>query len=210
MRQLDSEGVAVACRALGRRDPAMRRIYKALGAPPLWDRKAGFATLVHLILEQQVSLASAKATLDKLARACRGPITPRKLLNFDDDALKSFGFSRQKTRYCRILATSVQDGALDVGGLQVLDDADVHAALTALTGIGTWTANVYLLMVLRRPDVWPTGDIALQTAWQRLHALPARPSAEALADIATRWAPHRATAARLLWHYYLSGMPTLA
>ena len=132
-----------------------------------------------------------------------------KFLGFSDEALKNFGFSRQKARYCRLLAETVESRALDLESLPALNDEAVREALTSITGIGVWTANIYLLMVLLRADVWPRGDIALQTAWQRLNGLPTRPSAGDLEIIAEHWAPHRAVAARLLWHYYLGGMPEL-
>lgn len=208
-KSITAQDLPIACRSLARKDAALARIYRKLGAPPLWEREPGFATLLHIILEQQVSLASAKACLDKLLAACNGPLTAQLFLRFDDAALRGFGFSQQKTRYGRILAQAVQDGTVDFSQFTSMSDEAVHSALIALTGIGTWTATVYLLMVLRRPDVWPRGDIALQTAWQRLNRLPVRPSSDELAALSDGWAPHRAVAARLLWHFYLAGAPEI-
>ncbi len=194
---------------LGKSHPMLGKIHATLGAPPLWNREPGFATLVHIILEQQVSLASAKAAYDRLLAACT-LLTPSNFLNFTDEALKAIGFSRQKTRYCRLLAQAVTSGDLDLDSITEANDDTVRERLTAITGIGIWTANIYLLMVLLRADVWPRGDIALQTAWQRLNRQETRPSAAELEQIAQGWAPHRSVAARLLWHYYLCGMPVLS
>ena len=125
--------------------------------------------------------------------------------HIDDDELRRIGFSRQKTAYARTLAAALADGVLDLDHLPALDDDAVLARLTALKGIGPWTANVYLLMALRRPDIWPTGDLALALGWQRVAALETRPSQQELAELAARWQPWRAVAARIVWHGYLSG-----
>jgi DNA-3-methyladenine glycosylase II len=158
---------------------------------------------VLLVLEQQVSLASAKAAFDRLA-ARLGAVTPEGVLSLGDEELRADGFSRQKTRYARALAAAVTEGALDLDGLAALDDESARQTLVALPGIGPWTADVYLLSALRRPDVWPTGDLALQEAARVVKGLPQRPSPDALEELAEPWRPYRATAARLLWHHYLS------
>jgi DNA-3-methyladenine glycosylase II len=200
---LDEKGLQRAVRWLARRDADLAAIAVRFGSPPLWARSPGFATLVHLILEQQVSLASAKAAFVKLQTAL-GEVEPHLLLTLTDDELKTIGFSRQKTRYARLLAEAVRDGQLDFAQLAELEDDGVRAVLTQLKGIGIWTADCYLLMALRRPDVWPHGDLALAVAWQRLKQLPERPSYAELGVLAERWRPWRAVAARLLWHNYLS------
>ncbi|MEZ4620643.1 MAG: hypothetical protein R2867_34750 [Caldilineaceae bacterium] len=156
-----------------------------------------------MILEQQVSLASAKAAFDKLL-AVVGELTPVTLLAQDDETLRAAGFSQQKTRYSRILAEAILDGDLDLASLHELDDLTVHRSLTALTGIGPWTAEVYLLMCLRRPDIWPGGDLALQAAIQTIKGLEKRPNAVETRPFAEAWRPWRAVAARILWHDYLS------
>src|SRR4029077_4378507 len=138
----------------------------------------GFGTLVHLILEQQVSLASAQAAFDRLTAASDGTPTPARLLASDDAQLLAIGFSRQKARYARALATAVESGALDIDGLAGLDDDDVRRALEAMPGIGPWTSSIYLLMVLGRPDVWPVGDIALAAAAGEVKRLDHRPNAD--------------------------------
>lgn len=200
---LDKVSLLHGVEVLAAHDTDLAGIAARFGPPPLWERPTGFATLIHLILEQQVSLASAKAAFVKL-QAALGEVEPHLLLTLNDDELKAIGFSRQKTRYARLLAEAVRDGQLDFAQLTELDDDGVRAVLTKLKGIGVWTADCYLLMALRRPDVWPHGDLALAVAWQRLKQLPERPSYAALGEVAERWRPWRAVAARLLWHNYLS------
>lgn len=201
--QLDTTSLLRGVRILARRDPDLAQIARHYGPPPLWERDPGFPTLVHLILEQQVSLASARAAFDRL-RTTLPQFEPSPFLDLDDVTLKRVGFSRQKTRYARELATAILSKALDLDRLAQLDDAGVHADLTRIKGIGAWTSNVYLLMVLRRPDAFPAGDIALLTAAQQVKRLRKRPTPERLEKLAEPWRPWRAVAARLLWHFYLS------
>jgi DNA-3-methyladenine glycosylase II len=176
------------------------------GLPPLWAREPGFATLVLLILEQQVSLASARAAFDRLVAAV-DVATPDAVLALDDAELRTIGFSRQKAGYMRDLAAAVLSGSLDLNALAALPDNDVRAALTSLRGIGRWTADVYLTMALRRPDAFPHGDLALHSSAQRVKRLDARPTPLELEELAEAWRPHRAAAARILWHAYLSERP---
>lgn len=189
--------------ALITRDADLANVVQRFGPPPMWAREPGFATLVHIILEQQVSLASAQAAFDNLKDAL-GRVTPRKFLKLDDAELRAIGFSRQKTGYVRALAQAIVQHEFDLDGLHLLSDADVHARLITLKGIGHWTAGIYLLMVLRRPDIWPRGDIALASAAHHVKQLPKRPTFDELDQIAESWRPYRAVAARLLWHHYLS------
>ncbi len=193
-------------RALGElagRDRDLGRVLSSLGPPPMWDREPGFPTLVHIILEQQVSLASARACFDKLLKTVER-LTPESLLTLDDGVLKEAGFSRQKTAYARILAEEVRTGTLDLVGLANLPDDEAREQLMRLKGIGRWTADIYLLMALGRPDVWPVGDLALVIAAQRVKGLEARPNPEEFRDLGEAWRPWRSVAARLLWHHYLS------
>jgi len=191
----------MACRELSS-DPHLRIVHETYGVPPLWDREPGFATLLQIILEQQVSLASAKACFDKLA-AYLGNVTPDALLSLSDGELRTVGFSRQKTAYARHLSEAILENRLNFDRLRSLPDADVKAELIKLKGIGEWTSDIYLLMALLRPDVMPKGDIALHSAWHRLSGEP-RPSSDEFLVIAERWKPFRSVAARLLWHFYLS------
>jgi DNA-3-methyladenine glycosylase II len=169
----------------------------------LWAREPGFPTLVYIILEQQVSLASARAAFTRLGGAL-GAITPQAFLTLDDLQLKGIGFSRQKSGYCRGLARSIVNGELDLADLPHLDDAAARGRLLSIRGIGPWTADIYLLMVLLRPDIWPAGDLALMSALRDVKGLAARPAPQEIEAITSAWRPWRAVAARLLWHHYLS------
>ena len=200
---LTEASLAVAVDLLASRDPDLGGVVARFGRPPLWDREPGFPTLVHLILEQQVSLASAQAAFDRL-RLAADPLTPTAFLGLDDAGLLAIGFSRQKTRYARALATALEAGTLDLDALRGLDDAAVDAALTALPGIGPWTATIYRLMVLCRPDAWPVHDIALAQAITEVRGLDRRPATDEMHALAEGWRPWRAVAARILWHHYLS------
>ncbi len=170
----------------------------------MWTRKAGFPTLIHIILEQQVSLASARAAMNRLLTAT-SPLTPERFLQLDDTTLRAIGFSRQKTAYGRYLAQAIVDGQLNLRTLHRLEDAAVRAELIKLKGIGVWTADTYLLMALRRPDAFPSGDLALQVAVQEIKRLKSRPTPGMLDAIGLAWQPWRAVATRICWHYYLSG-----
>jgi DNA-3-methyladenine glycosylase II len=180
----------------------MAVVHEKYGTPPLWDREPGFATLLQIILEQQVSLASAKACFDKLC-ARVGDVTPEALLRSTDAELKKDGFSRQKTSYARHLSEAMLEKRIDLDSLQTRPDTEVKAELMKLKGVGEWTSDIYLLMAMLRPDVMPKGDIALHTAWHKLSGEP-RPAAEDFLVIAERWKPYRSVAARMLWHFYLS------
>jgi DNA-3-methyladenine glycosylase II len=188
---------------LAERDADFGRILLEHGPPPLWNRSPGFTTLVHIILEQQVSLASARACYDKLVYRI-GELTPEAMLALDDDELRAIGFSRQKTRYARVLAEQLRSGELDLDNLSDLSDDDARNRLMSVTGIGQWTADIYLLMAMLRADVWPAGDLALVAAAQRVKGLETRPTAEEFANLGDAWRPWRSVAARILWHFYLS------
>jgi DNA-3-methyladenine glycosylase II len=195
--------LAVAVAELAGRDADIAAIVGRYGPPPLWDRAPGFATLLHIVLEQQVSLASARAAFDRLV-AATDPLTPAAFLALSDEQLLAIGFSRQKARYGRAIAAAVEDGALDLDGLGDRPDEDVVAALEALPGVGPWTSSIYLLMVLGRPDVWPVADVALAESIRAVKSLEHRPGADEMTQLAEPWRPWRSVAARLLWHDYLA------
>lgn len=194
--------VAAAARALAGRDADLGRLLEAHGPPPAWHRGPGFRTLVHIVLGQQVSLGSARAALDRLERAV-GPATPDVLAEAGEATLRGAGLTRQKSRYLVDLGAAVVDGTLDLDALDRAPDEMVIASLTALRGIGRWTADIYLLMGLGRPDVWPAGDLALIVAACSAKGLPSDTPAERVAHMADGWRPYRSTAARMLWHDYL-------
>ena len=203
IRALDEVSYRRSLAELAERDADLGRVLYELGPPPMWDREPGFPTLVHIILEQQVSLASARSCFDKLL-AIVDDVTPTSLLELDNETLKRAGFSRQKAEYARILAGALDDGELDLDGLADLPDEEVRERLMHLKGIGRWTADIYLLMALGRPDIWPVGDLALVVAAQRIKRLDARPNPEEFERLGDAWRPWRSVAARLLWHHYLS------
>ncbi len=202
-RLLTEQTLAAAVRRLARRDADLARVLGDYGPPPLWSREPGFPTLVHVILEQQVSLASARAAFDRL-KALASPLTPENFLRLDDAALRRAGFSRQKSSYARRLAQAMEGGALDLDRLEHLPDAEAKAELLKLKGVGDWTADIYLLMALGRPDSWPAKDLALAVAAHEVKRLPARPTPQELETLGDAWRPYRAAAAHLLWHYYLN------
>jgi len=202
-RSLTRAELARGVRVLSRRDPDLAAVVKAHGPPPLWARRPGFPTLLRIILEQQVSLASAKAAYNRLVERIGTP-TPQALLALTDAELRSDGFSGQKTRYGRELARAVLEGRLKLQGLGRHSDERIHADLVKVVGIGNWTADIYLLMALRRPDIWPRGDLALVSAMQEVKGMSKPPTAEQMAATAEAWRPWRAVGARILWHRYLS------
>lgn len=203
--RLTQRSLIRAARRLADRDPDLAAVIEVYGPPPLWAREPGFHTLIHIILEQQVSLASAKAAYDRLV-AATGRLLPDRFLTLTDAELKGIGFSRQKTAYGRGLAQAILDGRLDLAGLETLDDVQAKARLMTVKGVGSWTADIYLLMVLRRTDTWPSGDMALAVAAQRVKRMRAQPTPTKLEKIGKAWQPWRAVAARILWHYYLSSL----
>ncbi|HEY0429560.1 MAG TPA: hypothetical protein VGC76_17400 [Pyrinomonadaceae bacterium] len=200
---LDEQRLVEACRKLARIDSDLAFIFEKYGTPPLWKREASFATLVHIILEQQVSLASALSAFNKLKEKL-GAITPEGVLSLSDEELKAAYFSRQKIVYARELAKAISSGELNLEALENLPDAQAKHELKKIKGIGDWSADIYLLMAMLRADVMPKGDLALHVAWKKLKNLEHAPNSEEFQQIAEKWKPLRAAAARLLWHFYLS------
>ena len=190
----------LALAELGARDPDMALARARAGKPPLRRRKAGFAALLRIILAQQVSVASARAIFARLDQAA-DPLTPETFLALDDAALRAIGFSRQKIGYGRGLAQDVAAGRLDLERLKRLDDEAAIESLSAVKGIGRWTAEIYLMSALGRPDIWPAGDLGLAQAVQLLKGLEERPDPKGMVEIGEAWRPWRSVAGLLLWHY---------
>ncbi len=200
---LSEKTLITCCKDLAKRDKDLAFIFQIYGTPPLWAREPNFSTLIHIILEQQVSLASALSAFNKLQEKL-GEITPEGVLSLTDEQMKSAYFSRQKTVYARELARAVSSGSLNLKSLENLPDEDVKIELKKIKGIGDWTSDIYLLMAMLRPDIMPKGDLALHIAWQKLKNLEHRPNSDEFLQIAEKWQPLRSVAARLLWHFYLS------
>ena len=195
--------LARAAKTLAQRDKDLASILERLGPPPLWARRPGFSTLIQIILEQQVSLASAASLFARLKKNVV-PFHPVRMTELGEAHLKSLGLTRQKTAYCLHLAQSLTDKPLRLSQLSRMSDAEARSALMEIKGLGAWSADVYLLMVLRRPDIFPASDLALVTAVTRLKRLTSKPSAYELQEMAEAWRPYRSVAARMLWQYYLA------
>ena len=190
------------CAKLARQDYDLQQVLSCYGLPPLWSRKPNFATLIHIILEQQVSLASAQAAVCKLKQKI-GRITPLNVLALSDAQMKACYFSRQKTLYSRHLAEAVLSGKLSFKRLATAPDEQVRAELTNIKGIGDWTVDVFLMMALHRADCFPTGDRALIKSIREVKGLRSHTCKEEILSVAEQWRPYRTIAAYLLWWSYL-------
>ena len=187
--------------ALKRACPDMRRAHKAAGEPPLRRDSGGFKGLCHIVVGQMVSLASADAIWGRLVPRL-DPFDAATMLALSEADLRGAGLSGPKIRTLRAVASAVGSGALDFDTLAALDDDAVRETLMAISGIGPWTADIYLLFCLGRTDAFASGDLALQVAAEHLLALDGRPSPRELEAVAERWRPWRGVAARQLWAYY--------
>jgi len=199
--RLTAESLRAAASALAARDPHLAAIHRVHSTPPMWARRPGFPTLLRILLEQQVSLVSARAMFGRLQVNIE-PFNAEGFINAGEMHLRSLGVTRQKAHYCIQIAQAFINGRLERIGR--MNDQDAHARLLSIKGVGPWTANIYLLMALRRPDIWPDGDIALASAVGKLRRMKSRPSFPELAKIAEAWRPYRSVAARMLWQYYLA------
>ncbi len=186
---------------LAARDADLQRILDEHGAPPPRPHPAGFAGLARIIVAQQIAAGAARAIRARLEAACP-EMTAEAFLALDDDTLRAVGLSRSKIAYSRAAAEAVTKGRLDLDALRRCDDDTFIAALTEVKGIGRWTAEIYLLFALRRPDIWPTGDLAVRRGLAAAKGLDGDPDPAAMDAIAAPWRPYRSAAARLMWHYY--------
>lgn len=181
----------------------LAQILTTFGNPPIWRRNPGFATLLQIILEQQVSLAAAKAVYQRLLKLVE-ILTPESFLSLTDLQLKTIGFSRQKIGYGRALSEAIVNNKINLEWLATQEDSVIKTQLKQIKGIGDWTVDNYLLMALQRPDAFPKGDLAVAIAVQKIKNLPTRPTPIELELIAEAWRPWRAVATQILWHYYLN------
>jgi len=200
-KEIEGKTLAAALRALGRRDPDLARAIKDVGPPPPRSRPAGFASLLDIILAQQVSTHSYRAIAQRL-EATIGAATPASILGLKETHFRSIGFSRQKVKYARGLAEAAHGGSLDLDAIVAMPDDEAVAELVKLKGIGRWTAEIYLMFCLGRPDIMPAGDLALREAAGLVKRKRKRPDEAALRRMGEAWRPWRSVAARVLWHYY--------
>ncbi|QIA09481.1 DNA-3-methyladenine glycosylase family protein [Draconibacterium halophilum] len=183
-------------------EPKLEAVIREYDYPPLWYRKPDFATLILTILEQQVSLASAKAAYIKLVEKIKA-VTPENLLKLSDEELRACSFSRQKIKYSRILAAEIASGNLNLDELKILDEPAIREKLIQLKGIGNWTVDMYVLMSLHFSDIFPPGDLATIKAVYELELVPAEATKDDIISYMKRFSPNRSVASYILWHYYI-------
>jgi len=191
------------CDSIGAADPDLQKIIDTYGYPPFWSRANSFESLVHIILEQQVSLAAANSALNKLRERLQ-EMTPARILLLTDEEMRACYVSRQKNGYIKYMAEIIISGQINLEEFPIMPDDEVRAKLVALKGIGNWTADVYMISALHRADIFPIGDLAAVNALKRIKNLPKETPTEQLLAIAETWKPYRTIAAKLLWHYYLT------
>lgn len=201
--QLSENNFIPLCDELAKRDKHLGQVLIDHGYPPLWNRPNTFESLVHIILEQQVSLASALAALKKLREKLIA-VSPENFLLLDDDELRACYFSRQKALYTRELAGALVNKKITLDNLNVLPDDEVRTALIALKGIGHWTVDIYLIFILQRADIFPIGDLAALNSLKKIKKLSSDISRDEVMRVAGRWKPYRSVATMILWHHYLS------
>jgi DNA-3-methyladenine glycosylase II len=196
--------LAEAAQIVARTDPILSELLNRLGPPPRWARPPGLASLLHIILEQQVSLASGRAAMRRLRASCRGRVSAKRICQLGPEGLiREARLTRQKAEYVYATAEACQTRSLKLGSLRAAPDEEIRAQLTAIRGIGPWTANIYMMMVLGRPDILPLGDLALAIELQILCRLKCRPNDVWIERRSRRWRPWRSVAVRMIWHSYL-------
>jgi DNA-3-methyladenine glycosylase II len=207
--RLTTASLRAATQQLARRDADLARVHARLGHPPLWSRPTGFTTLFRIILEQQVSLAGAR-TLFRRIEDRLGGVTTHTIHAAGIDGLRTLGLTRQKAAYSHGLARRILDGDLDLRAVARAPDEAGREMLLAVPGLGPWSVDIYFLMALKRPDVWPRGDLALASALKAIKRLRALPSRDEQHALTMAWAPWRSVGARLLWMHYLDERKTVA
>ena len=202
MSRLDGPVLAAAIDRLAAVDADIAAAVARIGYPIPRLRTPGFATLLQIMVAQQISVRAAAAIWARTVQACGPAVSAERFLALDDDALRAIGLSRRKMAYGRGLAQAVSSGALDLDSLAVRPEAEAVAAISALHGFGRWSAEIYLLFALGRTDSFPGDDLAVQVGMQRLKGLVQRPDRKQMDALAEPWRPHRGCAALLLWHVY--------
>lgn len=205
---IERKDLEKSLRALGRIEPAFVAALERAGMPEPRISERGYVTLLRAIIGQQVSVASATAIWNKLEAATGGAGDPANMARTSDEALRAAGLSRQKMAYARSLSEEVLSGRLDFDKLPA-DDEEAIAHLTAVKGIGRWTAEIYLLFAEGRPDIWPAGDLAVQIEIGNILGLDGKPTEKAIRALAEAWRPHRGAAAVFAWHHRRAGMAAI-
>lgn len=193
--------VSKPCQHLAQQDPALATALKAISVPHIRKRAGGFPALFRIIVEQQVSVASAQAIWARCKIGVK-PITPTNVLALGEEYLRGLGLTRQKAHYVSCLAADIKARRLSLPAVARADDAQARVMLTSVKGIGPWTAGIYLLFCEGRVDIWPPGDIAMEHAYAHAAGLDAKPKSDVLNAVAEDWAPWRGLAAHILWTYY--------
>lgn len=199
---LTNEHIKAGLDHLAKADQALAEAINEVGYPQERRRRKGYQILMHIIGAQQLSTKAATTIMGRLHEACGPELTPETFLALSDEAIRGAGFSRQKLGYGRGLSEMVRAGDLDFEAMEEMDDDGVLTTLTAIKGFGRWSAEMYMISSLGRPDIWPADDLAVQEAVRRLKGLKARPGQKEMDVIGEAWRPHRAAVAIFLWHYY--------
>lgn len=191
----DLDALAAQCSAVAQ---ALERV----GYPRERRRDAGFGTLARIVIGQQVSVAAAASIARRVEEALGGTMTAQAIETAADELLRAAGLSRQKVGYLRALAHAVTAGTLDVEALPKLSDPEAVTAITAVKGFGVWSAHMYLMFSLGRPDIWPSGDLAVRLGFARMQGWSHRPGEREVQQAGADYSPHRSALALLCWHYY--------
>lgn len=199
---LNAGNISFFTSRVAEREPVLQKVYEQYGVPPFWHYEPGFGSLIRIVLGQQVSVASAAAAFRKLEERI-GKVTPARILKMSDEALRSCYFSRQKARYARNLAAAVLNNEIDLAALHQEPDTMIRERLTQVKGIGGWTVDIYLLLALHRPDVFPPGDLAARKVIRELELVPEACGQEELLAYVDRFRPRRSALTLLLWHKYI-------
>jgi DNA-3-methyladenine glycosylase II len=207
-RIANEKDLAQALKELGTRQAAFIELVELVGIPALRSAEPGYRGLIRIVVDQMISLKAAQAIWNRMEQNL-GPLEPENLIRRRETTLRKAGLSGGKIRAIQAITKAVRDGSLDLEMLGSLDNDTVMAKLTALPGVGPWTAEIYLLFCLGRADIWPAGDVALQHAVHHALRLNARPDAGQMRQLAEAWRPFRGAAALILWNYYrhLRGIP---
>ncbi|MCG8427333.1 MAG: hypothetical protein MI754_08265 [Chromatiales bacterium] len=198
---MNREFIATGMAALAEIDQDVAQAFENLGPPPPRIRPKGFETFLATIVSQQISTEAAKAIMGRVKQLLP-EASAEALLSVDDQALREAGLSFRKIEYAKGLAEAAQSGRFDIDGLEVMSDSDAIDSITALRGFGRWSAEIYLMFSLKRPDIFPADDLALQVALGRLKKLPEKPTPKQARDLIAHWAPWRSVGSLFLWHYY--------